>query len=86
MSLLSDDKECGCGISKIFMTSTKDPLTPACLVHDQFYEYKPCTRLQADQSFLREALAIARQKNSLLIKGQAYVYYGFIRAFGWLWW
>jgi hypothetical protein len=86
---LKDDPKCGCGISWLWMTSESDPLRGACATHDNLYAHKNMlglTRKEADRRFLKEALKIAKSRESLREKGKAYLYYGIIRTTGWLWW
>lgn len=89
---MSDDKDCGCGISKIWFTGSKDPLLAACLWHDiaytrnSFQQRSGWNRARVDNEFLRQMLAIAAAHLSATMKARAYVYYGIVRAVGWRWW
>lgn len=62
-----------------------DPLTSSCVLHDNLYENPGnLNRYQVDQLFLQHMLKTASHKNSSLLKAQAYLYYGIVRAVGWL--
>lgn len=86
---MKDDKFEGCGIKDILATDSSDPFHKACVTHDKAYEkgsvmQKMSSRKQADDIFLAQCLEIAGSCWPLKVK--AYVYYGIIRAVGWLYW
>jgi hypothetical protein len=72
--------------------NSKDPMTPACKLHDQLYEIGPgigMTRKQADDHFY-DAMTIIVEKYSgwkrRLLYVQRNTYYGIVRATGGLYW
>lgn len=86
---INDDKEDGCGISKWWLTSEKDPLRSACLWHDDSYVAgKPIqqvlTRKEVDKLFLQQMINLSGK--SLLLKARAYTYYAIARTFGSKYW
>jgi hypothetical protein len=79
----------GCGISRIWQTSKKDPFKPACDLHDDFYEegsdaQKVLTRKEADEIFLKHMMHIA--SGSVYLYAKAHIYYFLVRALAWQWW
>ena len=55
----------------------------ACRLHDIHYLQKKLTRSQADKVFLHNMLAMS---NHIGHRTQAWIYYGAVRAGGWLSW
>jgi len=69
-----------------------DPMTPACKLHDELYEYGPSlglTQLEADNLFYEAMTAIANQYKWMkraVLYAQRNTYYGIVRATGWAYW
>lgn len=85
---MAEDKESGCGISRVWMTSRDDKFFMSCKMHDGMYtEGSPIqellTRKEADKLFLNHMLTRA---DSLKDKARAYLYYAIVRVVGWMWW
>lgn len=87
---LPNDPIVRCGYS--FLSLPPDhPFTPACHRHDLKFlgnelHLNKLGRNEADKDLLSDMLAIARKKNSLMLKAQAYTLYGVARMFGKLFW
>lgn len=85
---LKKDKEVGCGYGA-FKLPPEHPFSGPhgpCTMHDSAYEshldgfpHRPLA--DADKAFLSAALGIAREKKSLSLRIQAYLYYSLITAF-----
>jgi len=78
------DTETGCGISYIWMLPPDHPFTPACAWHDERYELKDCSRVDADLGLYQRCLAVAG--DSIKLKAEAYLFWFICRSVGWLWW
>lgn len=86
---MSEDKEQGCGISKLWMTPREDPFFSSCQMHDGMYtKGSPIqdllSRKEADTLFLKHMLNNSR--NDWRLKARAYLYYAIVRLIGGLWW
>ena len=55
----------------------------SCKWHDHLYRLKPSTRKHADMLFLKSMLSASQNRKE---KAVAYIYYGFVRMFGWISW
>jgi len=85
---LPEDPLVRCGWGP-FSLPESHPFTPACALHDNFFELKDKgqrvpSRKQVDDLFLDKMLGIAG--GNLWLKAQAYTMYGIARAFGGLFW
>ena len=76
----------GCGIAKIWLTSEKDPLRPACIAHDRAYDAAVIVPGQYDGDKLRKAdkafwasVRILSRKNRWL-RARAILYYVLVTA------
>lgn len=70
------------------LAGREDPFTPACELHDNFYDVdlRPSgmTRKEADYLFLSAMLTIVEQGKGS--KWVAYTYYGLARSLGYFYW
>lgn len=82
---LKPDPEIGCGYGA-FKLPNDHPFLPLCVQHDAAYQahldgfnHRPLA--DADKAFLSAALGIAKERKSIALRLQAYLYYGLITAF-----
>jgi hypothetical protein len=71
----------------IFSLPTSHPFQPAFVLHDRAYKAKELGTLKAsrktvDKALLKNMLMIAKERKSLRLKAEAYLYYRIARAFG----
>lgn len=86
---LPDDPTPQCGY-KWFSLPKWIPFAPACLSHDEAFEFKKISRNLADTRLLKDMKAIAADHKNRLVRGMLYVaaygMYGLARTFGKLFW
>lgn len=82
---LPEDPIDRCGYA-IFSLPSSHEFSEACSVHDETFLRKGISRNLADTRLLKDMLKIAKDKKSLKLKLQAYIFYGIARTFGKLFW
>lgn len=77
----------GLGLSWLWKLDDNHPFYLAGVAHDIAYDFKIGeSSYPYDQQFLKTCLKIAKEKKSLSLKMQAYVFYSLARAWGvWSW-
>lgn len=82
---LKQDPEIGCGYGA-FKLPSDHPFSPLCRQHDLAYgahidgfPHRPLA--DADKAFLSAALGIAKEKKSVSLRIQAFLYFSLITAF-----
>ena len=84
------DKKNRCGVFP-FSLPEQHPFTPICKMHDQVFVAKEQGfptggRKRVDIALLSGMLGVAKERKSLSLKMQAYLYYGLARTFGKIFW
>lgn len=87
--ILEDDRDiCGFGILSL---PPDHPFSKACARHDRWFTRKALDeptpgRRRVDDLLLREMLHVAKERQSMSLKLQAYTYYAIARLVGKLFW